>query len=30
MNILAADVGGTKTRLLCASAESPEQILYEA
>ena len=30
MKILAADVGGTKTRMLCASAESPEKVLYEA
>lgn len=30
MKILAADVGGTKTRMLCASAESPEKALYEA
>lgn len=29
MNIIAADVGGTKTRLICADAHEPSHILYE-
>ena len=30
MNIIAADVGGTKTRLVVADASSPDDVLYEA
>ena len=30
MNIIAADVGGTKTRLIYASSTQPHNILYEA
>lgn len=30
MNIIAADVGGTKTRLIYANATEPQNILYEA
>ena len=29
MNIIAADVGGTKTRLVCADADEPRKVLYE-
>ncbi len=29
MNIIAADVGGTKTRLIVASADEPRYVLYE-
>ena len=29
MNIIAADVGGTKTRLICADADDPRHVLYE-
>ncbi len=30
MHIIAADVGGTKTRLVCASADEPRDVLFEA
>lgn len=30
MNIIAADVGGTKTRFICADADKPHNVLYEA
>ena len=30
MNIIAADVGGTKTRLVVADTDRPEDVLYEA
>ena len=30
MNIIAADVGGTKTRLVVANANTPDEVLYEA
>ena len=30
MNIIAADVGGTKTRMMCADANAPQHVLYEA
>lgn len=30
MNIIAADVGGTKTRIVITDAEKPDQVLYEA
>lgn len=30
MNILAADVGGTKTRMISASTDAPQTVLYEA
>ncbi len=30
MNIIAADVGGTKTRLVVANANAPDDVLYEA
>ncbi len=30
MNIIAADVGGTKTRLVIADADAPDDVLYEA
>jgi len=30
MNIIAADVGGTKTRLIFADANEPQNVLYEA
>ena len=30
MNIIAADVGGTKTRLIYANADEPRNVLYEA
>jgi glucokinase len=30
MNIIAADVGGTKTRLVVANTDRPEDVLYEA
>lgn len=30
MNIIAADVGGTKTRLVVADANTPDDVLYEA
>lgn len=30
MNIIAADVGGTKTRLIYASTDEPQNVLYEA
>ena len=30
MNIIAADVGGTKTRLVITDVDKPDQVLYEA
>ena len=30
MNIIAADVGGTKTRIVVANANTPDEVLYEA
>ena len=30
MNIIAADVGGTKTRLVVADTNTPDDVLYEA
>ena len=30
MNIIAADVGGTKTRLVVADTDTPDNVLYEA
>lgn len=30
MNIIAVDVGGTKTRLIYANADEPQEVLYEA
>ena len=30
MNIIAADVGGTKTHMVCADADAPQHVLYEA
>jgi len=30
MNIIAADVGGTKTHMVCANANAPQHVLYEA
>jgi len=30
MNIIAADVGGTKTRIVLANADTPDEVLYEA
>ena len=29
MNIIAADVGGTKTRLIVVDADEPRNVLYE-
>lgn len=30
MNIIAADVGGTKTHMVCADADAPQHVLYQA